>query len=101
MRELEEELGVKADEKGLIYCGDRKVIWNDVFFGKEFHDRQISRVFLLWLDREESDFTIQEEEVDGVLWMDFDECYQGVQNDLFENCIVLEELEILRKSLVE
>ena len=99
-RELEEELGVKAEEKDLIYCGDRKVIWDDVFFGKEFHDRQISRVFLLWLDREESDFTIQEEEVDGVLWMDFDECYAGVQNDLFENCIVLEELEILGKALV-
>ena len=88
-------------EKELIYCGDSKVIWNDVFFGKEFHDRQISRVFLLWLDREESDFTIQEEEVDSVLWMDFDECYQGVQNDLFENCIVLEELDMLRKALAE
>ena len=71
MRELEEELGVKADEKELIYCGDRKVIWDAVFFGKEFHDRQISRVFLLWLDRD--DFTMQEAEVDGVLWMDFDE----------------------------
>ena len=44
---------------------------------------------------------MQEEEVDGVLWMDFDACYQGVQNDLFENCIVLEELEILRKVLAE
>ena len=101
MRELEEELGVKADEKELIYCGDRKVIWDDVFFGKEFHDRQISRVFLLWLDREENEFILQESEVDGILWMDFDVCYKGVQNDLFENCIVLEELEILRKSLVE
>ena len=99
MRELEEELGVKVDEKELIYCGDRKVIWNAVFFGKEFHDRQISRVFLLWLDRD--DFTMQEAEVDGVLWMDFDECYQGVQNDLFENGIVLEELDMLRKALAE
>ena len=99
MRELEEELGVKADEKELIYCGDRKVIWDAVFFGKEFHGRQISRVFLLWLDRD--DFTMQEAEVDGVLWMDFDECYNSVQNDLFENCIVLEELEMLRKALAE
>ena len=98
MRELEEELGVKVDEKELIYCGDRKVIWDDVFFGKEFHDRQISRVFLLWLDREEPDFTIQEEEVDGVLWMDYDQCYQGVQKNLFENCIVLEELQMLMSA---
>ena len=100
LRELEEELGVKAEEKDLIYCGDRKVIWDDVFFDKPFHDRQISRVFLLWLDREESEFTLQESEVDGVLWMDFDQCYDSVQKNLFENCIVLEELEIIRKVLV-
>ena len=100
LRELEEELGVQAEEKDLIYCGDRKVIWDDVFFGKPFHDRQISRVFLLWLDREESEFTLQESEVDSVLWMDFDQCYDGVQKNLFENCIVLEELEIIRKVLV-
>lgn len=100
IRELEEELGVQAKAEDLIYCGDRKVIWDDVFFGKEFHDRQISRVFLLWLDREECDFTIQEEEVDSVRWIDFDQCYAGVQNNLFENCIALEELEIIRKALV-
>ncbi|MBO5148953.1 MAG: NUDIX domain-containing protein [Anaerotignum sp.] len=98
LRELKEELGVKAEEKDLIYCGDRKVIWDDVFFGKPFHDRQISRVFLLWLDKEESEFTIQEEEVDSVLWMDFEQCYAGVQNGLFQNCIVLEELQMLMSA---
>ena len=100
LRELKEELGVQAEEKDLIYCGDRKVIWDDVFFGKPFHDRQISRVFLLWLDKEESEFTIQEEEVDSVLWMDFDQCYAGVQNGLFQNCIVLEELQMLMSAFV-
>ena len=100
LRELKEELGVNAEEKDLIYCGDRKVIWDDVFFGKPFHDRQISRVFLLWLDKEESEFTIQEEEVDSVLWMDFEQCYAGVQNGLFQNCIVLEELQMLMRAFV-
>ena len=100
LRELKEELGVKAEEKDLICCGDRKVIWDDVFFGKPFHDRQISRVFLLWLDREESEFTIQEEEVDSVLWMDFEQCYAGVQNGLFQNCIVLKELQMLMSAFV-
>lgn len=53
----------------------------------------------LWLDREEKDFTLQESEVDGVLWMDFEECYEGVKNNAFENCISLEELDILKKML--
>lgn len=100
IRELEEELGVKADEKDLIYCGDRKVIWDDVFCGKPFHDRQISRIFLLWLDLEESVFILQESEVDSVLWMNFDQCCEGVKNNLFQNCIALEELEIIKKALV-
>ncbi len=99
IRELEEELGVQAEEKDLIYCGDRKIILDTTFFGKPFHDRQISRVFLLWLDLEESTFTVQETEVDSVLWMDFDECYEGVKHNLCQNCIALEELEILMKAL--
>ncbi len=99
IRELKEELGVQAEEADLIYCGDRKVIWDDVFFGKPFHDRQISRVFLLWLDRDECEFTLQESEVDSVLWMEFDRCYEGVKNDLFQNCIVQEELEMIMKAL--
>ena len=99
IRELEEELGVTAEEKDLITCGDRKIVYDEVFFGKPFHDRQISRVFLLWMDREEKDFTLQESEVDGVRWMDFEECYEGVKNNAFENCISLEELDILKKML--
>ena len=99
IRELEEELGVTAEEKDLITCGDRKIVFDEVFFGKPFHDRQISRVFLLWMDREESEFTLQEAEVDGVRWMDFEECYEGVKNGSFENCISLEELDILKKML--
>ena len=99
IRELKEELGITAEEKDLIYCGDRRIVYDEVFFGKPFHDRQISRVFLLWLDREEADFILQEAEVDGVLWMDFAECYEGVRNNAFENCISLEELDILKKML--
>ena len=99
IRELEEELGVIAEEKDLIYCGDRMIVFDEVFFGKPFHDRQISRVFLLWLDKEETAFTLQEAEVDGVRWMDFEECYEGVRNGSFENCISLEELDILKKML--
>ena len=87
MRELEEELGVKAEEKDLIYCGDRKVIWDDVFFDKPFHDRQISRVFLLWLDLEEEAFCIDPEEVNHVRWMNFEKCYHAVENNLFKTCM--------------
>ena len=99
IRELQEELGISASEKDLIFCGDRTVIWDDNFNGKPFHDRQISRVFMMWTDLAEEDFNIGEDEVESVLWMDFEECCNGVENNLFKHCIVMEELEMLRKAI--
>ena len=36
IRELKEELGVDAKEENLIFSGDRKVISDKCFFGKQF-----------------------------------------------------------------
>ena len=101
VRELREELGITASESDLVYCGDRYIVWDDVFFGEEFHDRQFTKVFLLWKDVEESDLVLQEEEVSGVLWMDLDECITGVKENSFKNCIYPEELEMVRKKAQE
>ena len=99
LRELEEELGVTAAEGDLIFCGDRTVIWDAEFHGEPFHDRQISRVFMMWLDMEAEEFSVQDSEVESVMWMDFEECLRGVEKDLFEHCIVMEELEMVRKGM--
>ena len=74
LRELKEELGVCAKAEELVCCSDRTIVWDDVFFGKEYHDRQYTRVFVLWKDMEEADFCLQQEEVDSVRWMDLDVC---------------------------
>ena len=99
IRELGEELGVAAREEDLLFCGDRAVIWDDVFHGQPFHDRQVSRVFLLWLDLEEGGFTVQPEEVTCVRWMDLEECVHGVENGTFANCIALEELLMVKNKI--
>ena len=101
IRELKEELGITADESELVCCGDRYIVWDDVFFGKPYHDRQYTRVFLIWLDLEESQFTLQEEEVDSIRWMDLEECIEGVRNGSFENCIAIEELDMVRRKALE
>lgn len=99
LRELQEELGVVAMESQLIFCGDRKVTWDDCFFGKPFHDRQCSRVFMMWLDLDEGSFTVDPREVDSVLWMDMDECISGVRQGTLKSCIAMEELLMLKKTL--
>lgn len=97
VRELGEELGITATEDELLFCGDRKIIWDDVFFGEEYHDRQFTKVFLLWADVDEKSLTLQEEEVSAVKWMDLDECIEGVKANAFKHCIYPEELEMVKK----
>jgi isopentenyldiphosphate isomerase len=55
-------------------------------------------VFLLWLDREAADFTVQKEEIDSVRWMDFEECKKAVEQHSIPNCIDMEELLMLEKK---
>ncbi len=98
IRELNEELGITADESELILCGERHIVWDDVFFGEEFHDRQFTKVFILWKDIDEGDLTLQEEEVDSVRWMDLEDCIKGVSAHTFDNCIAPEELEMIRTT---
>ena len=75
--------------------------WDCVFQGKPFHDRQISRVFMMWCDLEEDQFHVDPVEVDSVRWMDFEACMQGVEQNTFLNCISLDELQMVRKKVVE
>jgi len=98
IRELQEELGLTAEESDLVYCGDMKIVWDDVFFGIPYHDRQYTRVLLLWADVEESQMTLQKEEVDAVLWIDLQECMDRVVAGTIPNCISLEELKLVQAA---
>ena len=40
LRELKEELGIEANPEELIYCGVRKGMYEDVFYGRRFVDNQ-------------------------------------------------------------
>lgn len=99
IRELKEELGVVAYESNLIYCGDKFITWDDEFFGKPYHDRQYTRVFMLWMDIGENGFVLQKEEVDDVLWMDFEDCIEWVKENQFKNCIDIDELMMVRRTV--
>ena len=98
IRELKEELGLTAKESELIPCGDMKIVWDDVFFGIPYHDRQYTKVLLLWADIEEDQLTLQKEEVDGVLWIDLQDCMDRVAAGTIQNCISPEELKLVQAA---
>ena len=96
IRELREELGVEAKPGDLVYCGQRRIRFEEAFHGELFRDNQVSNVYLLWLDREE--FTIQREELSGVVWFDFDDCMRAVKNNTIPHCIYEEELLMVQQG---
>ena len=98
IRELQEELGISASEQELIFCGDRTIIWDGCFNGKPFHDRQYSRVFVLWKNIDENELIVQKEEIDSVLWMDLDECIAAVENNKIRHCIYPDELKMVKAA---
>lgn len=95
LRELKEELGVNAVTEELVFCGTRRFEFREMFNGREFWENQVSNVYALRRDMEESDFTVQSSEVDSVRWMDWDECVDMVKNSTEANCIRPEELEMI------
>lgn len=99
LRELREELGLEVKPEELHYCGLRTIHYNHIFHGQQFIDNQISKVYLLWSNQEETDFRLQTEEVEAVRWMDFEECCEAVQNNRIPHCIQMEELEMLRSGM--
>ena len=97
LRELKEELGIEANPEELIYCGVRKGMYEDVFYGRRFVDNQISNVYLLWKnDLEIEEYTIQESEIESICLMEFEACYEVVAKRQIPNCIALMELDMLK-----
>ncbi|MCF0134008.1 MAG: NUDIX domain-containing protein [Blautia sp.] len=96
IRELQEELGVVVGVEQLTACGFQSIDWDDEFHGIPYHDRQVTKVFVLRLDDyAETDFTVQESEVESVRWMNFDECVQAVRENTIPHCISMSELQLL------
>lgn len=97
IRELQEELGIKAECEELHFCGRRLVFHDEVFYGEPFIDRQVSNVYLLWRDLDAEQFQIQKEELESVCWMELEACISMVEHQTEKNCIALEEIRMVAK----
>lgn len=97
LRELKEELGVTASEEDLIFCGKKRVVIDSEFHHTPYHDHQVCRVYLMWLDWEEEQFYVQKEEIESVKWMEFEACQKAVIGNMIPNCIDIEELAMLEE----
>lgn len=101
VRELKEELGEDAFPWELQFCGIRHIRYEANFYGSPFRDHQVSKVFLLWRDKEAEAFTLQKDELEEVRWFDFFQCMDMVRRNAIPHCIMGEELEMIRAALMQ
>lgn len=101
LRELEEELGIRAVPEQLQYVGLHRGSYQSTFYGKPFCDNELSAVYIYGEPVDASSLTLQESEVTSVRWMELSECIQGVLNKTFPNCIYIDELRMVEKFLLD
>lgn len=91
LRELNEELGVIAEIKDLVYF--------DHFIINEGSNSRISYFYYLFLNQDAKDFILQEEELSEVKWISYQTYYQKVVTNDPEitNRNTLDTLAVLSK----
>lgn len=99
LRELKEELGIEACPEDLREIGVRRFYYQGAFYGRPFKDSQRSVIYLYEEPVDTEGLTLQESEIEAVLWMDYEETLEAVRNNTMPHCIYEEELLQVGKAL--
>ena len=99
LRELQEELGIIAQPEHLKEFGVQYKNYEGEFYGKPFRDCQRSILYLYTEPVDASTITLQESEIESVIWMDYLEALQALRNHTIKHCIYEEEFLKLGKTL--
>lgn len=98
IREMEEELGIHAQKEDLQDLGLLEKVSHGVFYGKPFHDHEVSNVYLYTRPVEAEKLQLQASEVEAVRWMDLKECQKAVAEGTIPNCIDMRELKMIEEA---
>lgn len=99
VREMEEELGIHARKEQLHYVGIHDGAFEAMFHGRMFRDRERSSVYVYTEPVEIEKLTLQEAEVEEVVWMDYEECRQKVHDKTIDHCIYEDEFRMVGEYL--
>lgn len=101
VRELREELGIEAAPRELCLIGVHKGICDTSFRGKPFRNHEYSHVYIYdGTGLDTGKLKLQEEEVESVLWLDYEKGSADLFDGRIENCVFQEEWEMLKKYMV-
>ena len=99
LRELEEELGIKAAGEQLNYAGSFSNQYEKEFHGKLFRDNEVTRVYVYREPVNIDDLHIQESELSEVRWFDMQEVWDEIQVNRDRFCVPRGGLRVLMEYL--
>ena len=99
LRELQEELGIRAGEEDLAYAGIFRIQYEKVFHGKLFRDNEVTWVYVYRKPVEITGLVLQQSEVDEVRWFDLDEVWEEIHHSRERFCVPTQGLNTLREYL--
>lgn len=99
LRELEEELGIKAKPEELLEFGVQYKNYEGEFYGRPFRDNQRSILYLYKELIKMEDLVLQETEIESVIWMDYKEALEAIRQNTIKHCIYEEEFLKVGKAL--
>lgn len=97
LRELREELGIEAAPEELQYVGLHEETDCAEFYGKPFRNHEISRVYVYGKPVDAEKLLLQAEEVESVMWMDYEDCLLGMREGTLKNCLNERELQMVKE----
>lgn len=95
VRELQEELGITVNPMDLRFLGMHEGEVRTEFYGKPFHNHEMSAIFILEKNLKKEELHLQKEELSEVLWMDYAQCLDGIQKNTWNHCIFEDEFVTL------
>ncbi len=99
LRELEEELGIRAWREQLHEAGSFRIRYEKFFHGNLFRDNEFTRVFVYREPLDESRLRLQESEVEDVRWFDLEEVREEIRHSRERFCVPSEGLDVLIRYL--
>ena len=99
LRELEEELGIRAAAEQLAYAGSFRIRYEKVFHGSLFRDNDFTRVYVFREPVEIAALRLQPGEVEEVRWFDLDEVAAEIAVSRARFCVPAEGLRVLTRFL--
>lgn len=100
LRELKEELGLDAKRKDITFAFWHELHMETSFYGKPFRNHELSGIYYYKKPVDIDSLHLQEEEVESVRWMNYEECLAHVIAQDPKYCINEDEFIALRNYVV-